>query len=80
MIVDVGIQQKVKSVTNEEIDPLMEIAESIKRYLRDATLPDKANVVCVATEYATETRMAVEHLKEHRLFTCVISVTYRVVG
>ena len=77
--VDIGIQQKLPAGGGEPeatIAPLLELVERIATYLQRRRLATLPSAVWVRT--ANEPIYAPEHLVEKRVFTSVLSLTYRV--
>jgi hypothetical protein len=72
--VDVGVQKKVSS--DQEIDGLLDLVEEIGDHLRLKRLPDVPEAAWVSL--AHEPVVAAEHLDQHRQFTSIITVVYRV--
>jgi hypothetical protein len=73
-IIDIGIQRRIGS--DSDVDLLLDLAEQIIDHLRLrrlAALPDAA-----WAGLAHEPVVAAEHLDQHRQFTSVITVTYKV--
>jgi len=74
--IDIGVQQKVADDT--EADALMTLAEEIADHFRLG----RVQVVGVGSvpvlKVATEPVFAPEHLTEKRLFTSIITLTFRV--
>lgn len=76
--VDVGVQKKIAAPPDgdQEIDDLLDLVEEIGDHLRLkrlTTFPDAAWV-----SIAHEPIVAAEHLDQHRQFTSIVTVTYRV--
>lgn len=76
--IDVAIQKKLADESVEEIDPLMELVDEIAREFRLWRPPTHPEAVCA--EVANEPIYAVEHLEQLRVFTSVITLTFRMVG
>lgn len=74
--VDVGVQQKVNADDPDQLDRLMHLVEQLADYLRHERLPDAAEAAWVSI--ANEPAFATEHLDQQRVFTSVLTVTYRV--
>jgi hypothetical protein len=72
--VDVGVQKKVSS--DQEIDDLLDLVEEIGDHLRLKRLADVPEAAWVSL--AHEPVVAAEHLDQHRQFTSIITVVYRV--
>jgi hypothetical protein len=76
-VVDVGVQQKLPPENEQaEIDALLGLAEEIADRLRLTRLPDAPEAAWAGI--AHEPVVASESLEQHRVFTSVLSVTYRV--
>lgn len=79
--IDVGIQQRIgpTALTPAEIaaacDPLMALAEEIADHFRTTALASIGVARAVAVAHAPV--FAPAHLDEHRVFTTVLSLTYR---
>lgn len=72
--VDIGVQKKIAA--DAEIDGLVNLVEELADHLRQKRLdsfPDAAFV-----SIANEPVFAPEHLDQQRVFTSVLTVTYRV--
>ncbi len=72
--IDIGVQKKIAD--EAEIDALVNLVEQIADHLRQKRLdsfPDAAFV-----SIANEPVFAPEHLDQQRVFTSVLTVTYRV--
>lgn len=74
--IDVGVQRKVNPDDPAELDALMTLVEEIGDHLRGQRLDGFAAAVWLALE--NEPVFAPEHLEQHRQFTSVLTVTYRV--
>jgi hypothetical protein len=76
-VIDVGVQQKLPAENEEvEIDALLDLAEEIADRLRLTRLPGAPEAAWVGI--AHEPVVSSEALEQHRVFTSVLSVTYRV--
>ncbi len=73
-VVDVGVQKKVAD--EAEIDGLLDIVEEVADHLRLKRLPDEPEAAWVGITH--EPVVSTEALEQHRAFTSVLSVTYRV--
>ena len=73
--VDIGIQQKVDAEDGGAIDSLMDLVQQIADHLRMQRLSGLSEAVWL--RIANEPVFAPEHLDQQRVFTSVISVTYR---
>lgn len=72
--VDVGIQKKIGE--ENEIDGLLDLVEELAGHLRLKRLPGAPDAAWVGI--AHEPVVSTEALNEHRAFTSVLAVTYRV--
>lgn len=76
-VVDVGVQKKLPAEgTDAEIDALLDLVEEITDHLRLSRLPDAPEAAWAGI--AHEPVVSSESLEQHRVFTSVLSVTYRV--
>ena len=76
-VIDVGVQQKLPPENEQaEIDALLDLAEEIADRLRLTRLPGAPEAAWAGI--AHEPVVASESLEQHRVFTSVLSVTYRV--
>ena len=73
--VDVGVQKKFEDGDATELDPLMDLVEEIADFLGDETLDTDPVCACVAVENGA--LYVQEHMREGRLFTSVLTFTYR---
>ncbi|MCR4415292.1 MAG: hypothetical protein NUV77_23010 [Thermoguttaceae bacterium] len=73
---DVAVQKKLAGEGLEEIDGLLTLVEEIADHFRTPRLASLAGVLCVKVENAPV--YAVEHIEEMRLFTSVLTLTFRV--
>jgi len=74
--VDIGVQQKFEEGDAAELDPLMGLVEEIADTFRGAALETDPQAVCVAVENGPI--YAQEHMREKRLFTSILTLTFRV--
>ena len=74
--IDVGVQQKVADDT--EADALMTLAEEIADHFRLGRVQVTGVGSVPVLKVATEPVFAPEHLTEKRLFTSIITLTFRV--
>lgn len=74
--IDVGVQKKVNADSADDIDALMTLVEQIADQLRLKRLDDAPEAAWVSIE--NEPAFASEHLDQQRVFTSVLTVTYRV--
>jgi len=76
-VLDVGVQKKLPAEGDAaEIDGLLELVEAIADHVRLKRLPAAPNAAWVGI--AHEPVVSSESLEQHRVFTSVLSVTYRV--
>jgi hypothetical protein len=76
-VVDVGVQKKLPADgADAEIDALLDLVEEIADHLRLKRLPDAPEAAWAGI--AHEPVVASESLEQHRVFTSVLSITYRV--
>lgn len=76
-VVDVGVQKKLPAEDEQsEIDVLLDLVEEMTDHLRLKRLPDAPEAAWVGI--AHEPVVSSESLEQHRVFTSVLSVTYRV--
>jgi len=76
-VIDVGVQQKLPATGEQaEIDALLDLVEEITDHLRLKRLPGAPEAAWVGI--AHEPVVSSESLEQHRVFTSVLSVTYRV--
>lgn len=76
-VVDVGVQKKLPADgADAEIDALLDLVEEITDHLRLKRLPDAPEAAWAGI--AHEPVVSSESLEQHRVFTSVLSVTYRV--
>jgi len=74
--IDIGIQRRVNPDEPAELDALADLAEQIVDHLR--LKPLEALPEAAWMDIAHEPVFATEHLDQQRVFTSVVSVTYRV--
>ncbi len=74
--IDIGVQQKVADDT--EADALMTLAEEIADHFRLGRVQVTGIGSVPVLKVATEPVFAPEHLTEKRLFTSIITLTFRV--
>jgi len=74
--IDVGVQKKLQTAENAEIDALMDLAEEIAEHFRAKR--QVGNALWVRTEHAPV--YSTEHLEQLRQFTGVVTLTFRQVG
>ncbi len=76
-VIDVGVQQKLPPANEQaEIDALLELVERIADRLRLTRLPGAPEAAWAGLTH--EPVVSSESLEQHRVFTSVLSVTYRV--
>ena len=76
-VIDVGLQQKLPAENEQaEIDALLDLVEEIADHLRLTRLPEAPDAAWAGI--AHEPVVSSESLEQHRVFTSVLSVTYRV--
>ena len=73
---DIGIQQKFETGEPIELDPLMDLVEAVADHFRTAKLPVDPPAVCIKVENGPV--YAQGHMREARLFTSIVGLTYRV--
>jgi hypothetical protein len=74
--VDVGVQKKLHAEgADGEIDALLDLVEEVADHLRLQRLPGAPDAAWVGI--AHEPVVSGESLEQHRVFTSVLSVTYR---
>lgn len=74
--IDIGVQRKVNPDEPAELDALMKLVEEIGDHLRGKQLDGFTAAVWLSLE--NEPVFAPEHLEQHRQFTSVLTVAYRV--
>lgn len=74
--IDIGVQKKVNPEQPDELDALMNLVEQIADHLRMKRLENAPGAIWLGI--ANEPVFAPEHLDQHRQFTSVLTVTYRV--
>jgi len=75
-VVDVGVQKKLPADNADaEIDELLALVETIADHLRLQRLPGFPDAAWVGI--SNEPVVSTEALEQHRVFTSVLSVTYR---
>lgn len=75
--IDVGIQQKIGKDTDAEVVRLSGVITELVSFLNRRKLADVPAAVFVSI--ANEPVYAPEHLSEKRLFTSILTLTYRVI-
>ena len=76
--IDIGIQRKLGSDLEAEVAALLDLVDQIAEYLRNRPLSAAQHAMWVST--ANEPVYAPEHLADKRLFTSVLTLTYRVIA
>lgn len=74
--VDVGVQKKVNADDEAELDGLADLVEQIADHLRQKRLDNGPEAAFISI--ANEPVFAPDHLDQQRVFTSVLTVTYRV--
>lgn len=74
--VDVGVQRRIDVEDTAQGDALLDLVEQIGDALRLKRLPGYPEAAWVSLEH--EPVLAAEHLERLRVFTSVLTVTYRV--
>lgn len=79
--VDVAVQKKVgpadgTQASTTELDGLMQLTESIADFFRLRRLVSAPSAIWVKTE--NNPVYSVEHLEQHRVFTSVLTLTFRI--
>ena len=72
---DIGIQQKFSEGDAAELDPLMSLVEELADHFRGLVLDTEPGAACVAVENGPI--YAQEHMREGRLFTSILTLTFR---
>lgn len=75
--IDVAVQQKFDDDGPAALDPLMAVVEEIADHMRFKRLASLPEAIWVKTENVPI--YAPEHLEQHRVFTSVLTLTYRIV-
>lgn len=81
-LIDIGVQKRLAPAPGSagdedaEIDALLDLVEEMADHLRFERLPTVPEAVWVGV--AQEPVVAAEHLEQHRQFTSILTVTYRV--
>jgi hypothetical protein len=74
--VDIGVQKKLSAAVDEQVVALCGLVEQIAAYLERRPLADRADAAWVST--ANDPIYAPDHLSEQRVFTSILTLTYRV--
>ena len=77
LAVDIGVQRKLTSNSDSDVETLGTLVDQIAEYLRQRPLSQAPYGVWVGT--ANEPVYSPEHLLEQRVFTSVLTVTYRAI-
>lgn len=72
--IDIGVQKKIAD--DSELDGLVDLVEQIADHLRQKRLDDAPDAAFVSI--ANEPVFAPEHMDQQRVFTSILTVTYRV--
>jgi len=76
-VVDVGVQKKLPAEDEQAaIDGMLDLVEELTDHLRLKRLPDAPEAAWAGI--AHEPVVSSESLEQHRVFTSVLSITYRV--
>ena len=75
--IDIGIQQKISKNTDSEVTRLSEIVSEIVAFLNRRKLTNISAAIFLSI--ANEPVYAPEHLSEKRLFTSILTITYKVI-
>lgn len=75
--IDIGIQKKLSTEDNAELDALSQLVDQIGSFIRFRRLT--AFPVASWVRLVNDPIYVVEHLRQYRQFTNVLTVTYRVV-
>ena len=73
--IDIAMQQRLADEHDATIDPLMQLVLEIVQHLSQRKLPGVPSASLI--ELTNDPIYAVEHLDEMRVFTSVITATYR---
>lgn len=82
VLIDIGVQKRLAPAPGSagdedaEIDALLDLVEELADHVRFERLPTVPEAVWVGV--AQEPVVAAEHLEQHRQFTSILTVTYRV--
>ena len=77
LVVDIGVQRKLTSNSDSDVETLGTLVDQIAEYLRQRPLADLPGAAWVST--GNEPVYSPEHLLEQRVFTSVLTVTYRAI-
>ena len=78
MQIDIGVQKKLGKDLDTEVAALCSLMDQIAAYLRRRALAGVPGAAWVRTQ--NDPVYAPEHLAEQRVFTSVLTVTYRAIG
>jgi len=73
--IDIGVQRKFEGEEPSELDPLMDLVEEIADHFRGAVLETDPEAACIGVENGPI--YAQEHMREDRLFTSILTLTFR---
>lgn len=73
--IDIAIQKKLQTADLAELDPLMDLVQALGDLLRLKRLAAFPSATWLKTENAPI--YSPEHIDQHRVFTSVLTVTYR---
>ena len=76
--IDIGIQRKLGSNLEADVAALLDLVDQVAQYLRNRPLATAPHAMWVST--ANEPVYAPEHLADKRLFTSVLTLTYRAIA
>ena len=74
--IDIAVQQKFEDGDTAELDPLMSLVEQIADYFRLQRLDGYPAAAWIKTE--NDPIYAVDHMEQNRVFTSVLTLTFRV--
>jgi hypothetical protein len=75
--IDIGVQKRVGKTVDDDVEALSTLVDEIADYLRRRPLSQTPYAVWVSI--SNEPVYAREHLAEQRVFTSVLTVTYRAI-
>lgn len=73
--IDIAVQKKLTSGDNAEVDALMGLVEAVDAFLCGRPLALCSGALWLSSKH--EPIYAPEHLDDHRVFTSVLTLTYR---
>lgn len=76
VVIDVALQQKLQHEDLATLDPLLDLAERLAHHFRRRRLPAYPAALCLNTEF--KPIYAPEHIEDLRVFTSVLTLTFRV--